>query len=441
MKLRTFKKGIHPPYSKNLSENCIIETYLPKGDLVFPMNQHIGAPCKPIVKIGDTVLVGQKIGEGSGFVTSSIFSSVSGIVKGIEHKTIVTGENILSVIVENDNNYATVNGLGHKRDYTQITSTEILNIIKESGIVGLGGACFPTHIKLSPPEDKPIDSIIINAAECEPYLTCDDRLILEHFSEILEGIKIVLKLFPNSKAFIGIEMNKKNAFEHMKSKTNNLNNISVIPLKTKYPQGSEKHLIYSITKRQVPSGKLPYEIGCIVLNVATLYQIYDAVVNTTPQLESIITVTGEAISNPKNLRVKVGTSFKEIIDFCGGFKTQPIKIISGGPMMGVATKSLDIPVVKGTSGILCLDTSQMPAEETQCIRCGKCIDVCPMNIVPGALSHSAKKNNLDEFEKLNGMDCIECGCCCFSCPAKVNLISNIKIAKATIIKNRQNRGI
>lgn len=441
MKLFTFKKGIHPPYGKALSENCSIETYLPKGDLVFPMNQHIGTPCKPIVKIGDTVLVGEKIGEGTGFVTSSIFSSVSGVVKGIEHKTIITGDNVLSVIVENDNNYTCVKKLGSKRDYTQLNSTEILNIIKENGIVGLGGACFPTHVKLSPPSDKPIDSLIINAAECEPYLTCDNRLILENFNEILDGIKIVLKLFPNAKAFIGIENNKKVALEHIQSKISGLTNISLVPLKTKYPQGSEKHLIYSITKREVPSGKLPADVGCIVHNVATLYQIYHAVVNNTPQLESIITVTGESITNPKNLRVRIGTSFKEIIDFCGGFKTPPVKVISGGPMMGIATKSLDIPIVKGTSGILCLDSSELPAEETQCIRCGKCIDVCPMGLAPGALSDRAKKNNLDDFEKFNGIDCIECGCCCFSCPAKVNLVGNIRLAKATIIKNRQNRRI
>lgn len=437
MKLFTFKKGIHPPYGKSLTENSKIESYLPKNTLVFPMSQHIGSPCKPIVNVGDSVLVGQKIGESTGFVSSNIYSSVSGTVAAIEPRELANGTKSQSIIIENDNLYTNYNELSGPKNYNNLSNEEIINKIKEHGIVGLGGACFPTHIKLSPSSDKEIDTIIINGSECEPYLTCDHRLMLENSDDIINGLNILLKLFPKAKAYIGIENNKKDAIDLFISKTSNLDRITIVPLKTKYPQGSEKHLIYATKKHQVPSGKLPSDIGCIVQNVTTLYQIYHSIVNNQPQLEAIITVTGEAIANPKNLRVKLGTSFKEIIEYCGGFKDKPLKVISGGPMMGIAIKNIDTPIVKGTSAILCLDESKKSDEPSQCIRCSKCIDVCPMNLLPVTLSSLSEKNDLEGFEKLHGTDCIECGCCSFTCPAKNNLVEDIRKAKSTVLANRK----
>lgn len=438
MKLFTFKKGIHPPYGKYLTENKSIEVYLPKRDLVFPMSQHIGAPCNPIVKVGDRVLVGQKIGEGEGFVSSPIFSSVSGTVKEIAPKMVASGQKILSVVIENDKTYETVTGFGTKRDLSKLTNEEIVTIVKDNGIVGLGGACFPTHVKLAPPKDKVIDAIVINAAECEPYLTCDHRLMLEKADEILEGVKVLQKLFANAKVYIGIEDNKKDAISLLTEKSSKLNNVAVVALKTKYPQGSEKHLIYATTKREVPSGKLPSDVGCVVQNIATVQQLYKTVICGQPLLERVVTITGEAIKTPKNLLVKLGTSFSELIEACDGFNVPPVKVIAGGPMMGMAISSFEIPVVKGTSGILCLDANQAKLEEeTLCIRCGKCIDSCPMNLLPENLHKAAKKNKLDEFEKLYGMDCIECGCCSFSCPAKNSLVEEIRKAKRQVIENRK----
>lgn len=440
MELLTFKKGVHPPHGKHLTEKKPIEEYLPKGDLVFPLSQHIGAPCTALVKKGDRVLVGQKIGEAGGFVSAPIYSSVSGTVKNVEPRMTSMGTKAMSIIVENDNLYEAVEK-AEERDYEKLSNDEIVSIIKEAGIVGMGGATFPTHVKLTPPKDKTIDSIIVNAAECEPYLTCDHRLMLEDGQKIVEGLKIILKLFPKAKGYIGIENNKPDAIEAMTKLTANESRIEVKALKTKYPQGAEKQLIYAVTKREVPSGKLPADVSCIVQNVGTVYQIYKSVVQGEPLIERIVTVTGEAIKEPKNLKVKLGTSVQELIEeACGGFKEAPVKVISGGPMMGMTISTIEIPVTKGTSGILALtkDMAVLP-DTSNCIRCGKCVEACPMNLLPTKLQSLSQRNELEVFESFHGLDCIECGCCTFVCPAKKNILQSIRVAKRAVLANKRKK--
>lgn len=440
MGLLTFKKGIHPNDRKHLSMNKAIQDLLPKGDLVFPMLQHIGAPCEPLVKKGDKVLVGQKIGESKAFVSAPIYSSVSGTVKDVAPRLHSNGTMVTSIIIENDNAYEEISTITPHIDYENMSKSELVAIIKEAGIVGMGGAGFPTHIKLTPPEEKNIDSIIINAAECEPYLTCDHRMMLEKSNEIVLGLKIILQMFPGVKGYIGIENNKPDAIEAMRKASENLNNVEVTPLKTKYPQGAEKQLIYAITGREVPSGKLPADVGCIVQNVDTVYEIYNAVVNGKPLTERVLTVTGEAIKEPLNLRVKFGTSIEEVIEAAGGFKEDPVKVISGGPLMGTTISSLDIPVIKGTSGVLCLTKDQAKLEEeSSCIRCGKCMGVCPMNLNPTKLNSLVLRGNYEEFENYHGMDCIECACCSYVCPAKRHLTQTCREGKRTININRRKK--
>lgn len=440
MGLLTFKKGIHPSDKKNFSMNNPIQDLLPKGNLVFPMQQHIGAPCDPLVKKGDKVLVGQKIGESKAFVSAPIYSSVSGTVLDVALKLHSNGTMVSSIIIENDNLYEEVITVTAHSDYEKLSKNELLAIIKEAGIVGMGGAGFPTHIKLNPPEGKNIDSIIVNAAECEPYLTCDYRMMLEKSKEIVEGLKIILQMFPGVKGYIGIETNKPEAIELMKKASENVKNVVVSELKTKYPQGAEKQLIYSITGRELSSGKLPADVGCIVQNVDTVYEIYNAVVNGKPLTERVLTVTGEAIKQPLNLRVKFGTSIEEVIEAAGGFTEDPVKVISGGPMMGTSLSSLNTPVIKGTSGILCLTKEQAKLEqESSCIRCGKCMSVCPMFLNPTKLNSLVLRGEYEEFEKYHGMDCIECACCSYACPAKRHLTQTCREGKRTININRRKK--
>jgi len=440
MGLLTFKKGIHPSDKKDLSMNKAIQDLLPKGNLVFPMAQHIGAPCDPLVKKGDRVLLGQKIGESKAFVSAPIYSSVSGTVLDVAPRLHTNGTMVMCIIVENDNIYEEVLTMVPHSDYEKLSKSELVTIIKEAGIVGMGGAGFPTHIKLTPPEGKVIDSIIINAAECEPYLTCDYRMLLEKTNEIVEGLKIILQMFPGVKGYIAIETNKPDAIEAMKKASENIKNVQVTEMITKYPQGAEKQLIYAITGRELPSGKLPADVGCIVQNVDTVFEIYNAVVNGKPLTERVLTVTGEAIKEPLNLRVKFGTSVSEVIEAAGGFNEDPVKVISGGPMMGTALRSLDVPVIKGTSGILCLTKEQARLEEeSSCIRCGKCMSVCPMFLNPTKLNSLVLRGEYEEFENLHGMDCIECACCSFACPAKRHLTQTCREGKRTININRRKK--
>ena len=365
----TFLGGIHPYDGKELTKDKPITVLLPKGDLVFPMSQHIGAPAKPVVAKGDQVLVGQRLGEASGFISADVISSVSGTVKAIEKRLTVSGRMVEAVVIENDNEYRTVEGFGKDEDYRKLSKAEIRNKVKEAGIVGLGGAGFPTHVKLTPKEEDKIDYVIVNGAECEPYLTSDYRLMLEEPEKLVEGLKIILQLFDKAKGVIAIEDNKPEAIRILRELTSKESRIEVRALKTKYPQGGERHLISVVTGRKLNSKKLPADVGCIVDNVDTVISIYMAVAKNTPLIRKIVTVTGDAIANPTNLNVRIGTSYQEVLEAAGGFKTQPEKIISGGPMMGTALYTLDLPVTKASSSLLAFVKDKAAVEEPPCIRC------------------------------------------------------------------------
>ncbi|GMQ64979.1 electron transport complex subunit RsxC [Vallitalea maricola] len=433
----TFKRGIHPSHSKDFTEKKPIKIYMPKGDLVFPMLQHIGAPCKPLVKKGDKVLMGQKIGEPQGFVSSPIHATVSGTVKAIKDVLHPNGSKVQGIVIENDGEYTEIE-MKERKDYKNLSREEIINIIKEAGIVGMGGATFPTFIKLSPPPEKKIDHIIVNGAECEPYLTSDHRIMIEETQRVVKGLEIILHLFPNAKGVIGIEDNKPDAIKAMKEAVGGISNISVATLKTKYPQGAEKQLIYSITKREVPSGGLPADVGCIVQNIDTVVAIHRAVLRGRPLMRRIVTVSGGAIKEPQNFKVRIGTSYRELIEAAGGFTEEPAKVISGGPMMGLALFSLDVPVIKGSSSILCLTKKEATVnEESNCIRCGKCVSICPMNLLPLELNKFAINNEDDLFVKYKGMNCIECGACSYICPSNRHLTHSIRTTKRTIMAKKK----
>jgi len=422
----TFVGGIHPYDGKDLSKDKPIKVILPQGDMVYPLSQHIGAPATAIVKKGDRVLVGQKIGEVGGFVSAPVYSSVSGTVKTIEPRRVVSGDKIMSIVVENDGLYEEVEMIGHS-DPEKLSKEEIIHIVKEAGIVGMGGAGFPTHVKLSPKEPDKIDYVIINCAECEPYLTSDYRRMLEEPEKVIGGLKIILQLFDNAKGVLAVENNKHDCINKLKELVGNDPRISVASLKTKYPQGAERTLIYAVTGRQINSNMLPADVGCVVNNVDTAVAIYRAVTEGRPLIERIVTVTGDAISQPQNFKVRIGMNYKELIEAAGGFKKDPEKLVCGGPMMGVAIFDLDVPTTKASTALLCLTKDEVAASEPgPCINCGRCVEVCPGRVVPSKLADYAERFDEESFLKGNGMECCECGCCSFVCPAKRQLTQSIK---------------
>jgi len=435
--LFTFSGGVHPPHRKHYTEDIKVEPCRVPDIVVIPMQQHIGAPCEPLVKPGDTVKVGQKIGEPKGFVSAPVHSSVSGVVKSIEMYNSPGGGKVLSVIIQNDGSDTRVEP-DIPLNIDLLSPAQLKKIVLEAGIVGMGGAAFPTHVKLSPPADKKIDTVILNGAECEPYLTSDYRLMVESPEQIISGLKIIMKILGVSSGIIGIEDNKPKALQSVKAAAAGEQNIKVVSLRTKYPQGAEKQLIYALTKRMVPSGGLPMDIGVVVNNVGTAAAIHKAVDLGEPLYQRIVTVSGSAVKEPKNLLVRIGTTFRDVIDFCGGLVEEPAKVISGGPMMGIAQHTLDVPVVKGTSGILVLTKKEAELPEpSACIRCGRCVEVCPINLMPLQLSNAALKGILEEAEALHAMDCIECGSCSFICPAKRPLVHSIKMVKKEITARRK----
>lgn len=439
MKRKTFKGGAHPYDGKKMSRDCPIEILNPGDTLVYPLSQHIGAMAKPLVKAGDRVLVGQKIAEKGGFISANIHSSVSGTVKAIEKRLVATGGMVDSIIVENDGMYEEAAPI-FSGNPDELSKDEIIKIIEEAGIVGMGGAGFPTNVKLSPKNADIIDSIIVNGAECEPYLTSDYRRMVEQTDKLVKGLKIVLKIFPDAKGYFGIEDNKPEAIEALLKATENEDRIEVVPLKTKYPQGGERSMIYAVTGRKINSKMLPADVGCIVHNVDTIYAIYNAVYNGKPLIERIVTITGDAVRTPKNFQVRIGTSFRELIDAAGGFTTEPEKIISGGPMMGFSFFNIDVPVVKGSSSLLTFIKDDVSHEEpSACIRCGRCAAACPEHLLPMKLAALAGQNEPEEFKKLGGMECVECGCCSYVCPAKRQVTQSVRSMKKLIIASARKK--
>lgn len=434
----TFKRGIHPPDHKKETCEQAIKVLMPKGDLVYPMVQHIGAPCEPIVKKGDRVLVGQRIAESEAFVSSPIFASVSGTVKAIQEVCHPNGFKVKAIIVDDDHLMEEDPSINKRNDYTKMSNKEIIDMIRNAGIVGMGGAAFPTHIKLSPPPDKKIDRIIVNGAECEPYLTSDHRIMLEETAKIVVGLKIILQLFPEAQGVIAVETNKADAIAKLEKAIKGEERISIAKLQTKYPQGAEKQLIYSVTKREVPSAKLPSEVGCIVQNIDTVVAIHRAIVRGRPLMRRIVTISGGAIKEPQNFKVRIGTSYLEIIEAAGGFTEEPAKVISGGPMMGVAMYDLDVPTIKGSSSILCLTEKEAAIpDESNCMRCGKCVSICPMGLLPLELNKFAVAGAEEAFIKYNGLDCIECGACSYVCPSKRHLLQSLRTTKKNILSKRR----
>lgn len=437
MKL-TFKGGIHPYEGKELTMDKEVKEYLPKGDMVFPLSQHIGAPSNPVVKKGDRVLAGQLIAEAVGFVSANIHSSVSGTVKCIEPRLTASGSKVNSIVIENDNLYEYAEFTGNSKSLEELSREEVLDAIKAAGIVGMGGAGFPTNVKLSPKEPDKIDTIIVNASECEPYLTSDYRRIMDEADKVIEGLRIVLTLFPGSKGIIAVEDNKPKAIKLLNEKLKGDSQIIVNSLKTKYPEGAERQLIYANTGRYINSKMLPADAGCIVHNVDTVYAICEAVREGRPLMERLVTVTGDAIAEPCNLCIKIGTSYSELIEAAGGFKGEPEKIISGGPMMGKAIYTTDIPATKSTSAILCMTKDEVSQyEESPCIRCGRCVSVCPGMVMPNKLANMVEHNEMDAFVEAGGMECCECGCCSYVCPAKRHLTQTIAGARKLVLANKK----
>ncbi len=433
----TFRGGIHPPYRKDLAEKKQIKDCPVPETVTILLRQHIGAPCEPIVKVGDEVKVGQKIGDTDAFVSAPIHSSVSGKVVKIADVASPGGGTEQAVVIQSDGLLTVSEEVQPKGDIGSLSPEQIIEIIKEAGITGQGGASFPTHVKLMPPKDKPVDTIILNGAECEPYLTADHRLMVEKADEIIYGLKAMMKAVGVSKGYIGVEDNKPDAIEALQKASENESGIEIASLETKYPQGDEKRIIDAITKRAVPKGGLPMDVGVIVNNVGTAYSVAVAIKTGMPLIERVVTVTGMAVNETSNLMVRIGTSFKDIINACGGYKGELEKLVMGGPMMGFAQYTDEVPAIKGTSGILALskEEASVPLQE-QCIRCAKCVDVCPVNLQPLIMNSLTLHERFDELEQQNIWSCIECGACSFICPSKISLVHTFKMAKNELAKRR-----
>lgn len=439
MALFTFKGGIHPNDGKSLAKDQPIRKILPTGTLMYPLSQHIGAPAVALVKKGDQVLKGQKIADAGGFVSAPIYASVSGQVKAIEKHLNPTGSNVDCIVVENDGNYQEVDYPSVK-PLAEMTREEVIAKIGDAGIVGMGGAGFPTRVKLSPKEPEKIDYIIANCAECEPYITADYRRMLENTEELVSGMRVVLSLFDHAKGVFAVEDNKKDCIAKLKEAVKDEPRMEVCELMTKYPQGAERQLIYAVTKRAINSTMLPADAGCIVDNVETLIGIHTAVIEGKPLTERIVTVSGDAVKSPGNFKVLLGTNHNELIAAAGGFETEPEKIISGGPMMGFAMITTDTPVTKTSSALLAFKEDIVAKSmETACINCGRCVEVCPSRIIPSRLADYAQRQDEETFVKQNGLECVECGSCSYVCPAKRQLKQAIGSMRKTALANKKKK--
>ncbi len=425
----SFFGGVHPKEGKWYTCDKEIQEFPEPDVLVIPMSQHIGAPCKPLVKKGEAVLVGQKIGDNEGLCVP-VHSPVSGKVKAVEMRAHTSGTTMMSVIIENDHKKTRHPDCKPRtpEEVEALTPQELMAIIREGGVVGMGGATFPTHVKLSSGLGK-VDTVIVNAGECEPFITSDDRLCREYPEDVIKGLQIVLKVLGIQKAYIAIEDNKPEAARALKRCLATIQGITVEVLPAKYPQGAEKQMIYAVTGREVPSGGLPAAVGCAVINAATCKAIHDAVYEGQPLIKRIVTVSGDIALDPKNLLVPIGTSFIDLMD-CVGFSENPYKVLSGGPMMGVTQYDLTVPVIKGVNAITLLGKANKYAvEESKCLRCGKCIDACPMKLMPVLMYKAMQTGDPEEMKATNLMDCIECGCCAYTCPAGVPLVLGFRAGK------------
>lgn len=439
MGLLTFKGGIHPNDGKSLAKDQPIKEVIPTGKMIYPLSQHIGAPATAIVGKGDAVLKGQKIAEAGGFVSAPIYSSVSGKVIALEKHLNPTGNSVDCIVIENDGEYNEVE-YSRPKALGEMSKEEILNKIGEAGIVGMGGAGFPTRVKLSPKEPDKIEYIIANCAECEPYITADYRRMLENTEELVSGMRVVLSLFENAKGIFGVEDNKKDCIEKLQEAIKDEPRMEVRVLQTKYPQGAERQLIYALTKRAINSSMLPADAGCIVDNVETLIGIHNAVVTGRPLLERVVTVSGDAVVHPGNFKVLLGTNHQEVIEAAGGFNCSLEKVISGGPMMGFAMISLDTPITKTSSSILAFEKDVVAkSTESACINCGRCVEVCPSRIIPSRLADFAQRFNEEAFLKWNGLECVECGSCSYVCPAKRQLKQSIGAMRKIALANKRKK--
>lgn len=434
----SFFGGIHPKENKHYAELRSVQEFPAPDVLVIPMSQHIGAPCAPQVKKGDTVTVGQKLGDNEGLCVP-VHSPVSGTVKDVKPMPHTNGTMVMSVVIENDHQDTLCPDITPRtpEQVAALSADELMGIIREAGIVGMGGATFPTHVKLSSGLGK-VDTIIVNVSECEPYIVADDRLCQEFAKELISGLKIVMHILGLNHAHIAIENNKPDAIKALKWELDPKDGIYVEALPTKYPQGAEKQLIYAVTKREVPSGGLPAAVGCAVFNAATCKAIHDAVYLGMPLVRRIVTVSGDIVMEPKNLMVPIGTSFQALLDAVG-FAENPYKVLSGGPMMGFAQFDLSVPVIKGSNAVTILgQNNRFCVTDPQCIRCGKCMDACPMRLVPLMMYRAVQSGNADEMAQENMLDCIECGCCAYTCPAGIPLVQAFRTGKQ-LMRNAQTK--
>ncbi len=440
MRKATFRGGIYMDDGKKLSKDKPITVLFPKGDAVYPLSQHIGLPAKPVVAVGDKVLVGQRIAEANGVVSAHVISAVSGTVKAIEERQTVSGAMCESIVIENDGAFATAEGIGTKRDYTTLSKEEIRQYIKDAGIVGLGGTGFPTHVKLTPKSDDAIEYVIVNGTECEPYLTADDRLMREEGKKIVDGLKILLRLFENAKGRIVVTEEKKDAIRKLSGLIKREERIELQVVKAKYPQGAERKVIQVVTGRKMTSAMIPVDIGCIVHNVETVAAVYRAVAESIPFIRRVVTVSGDGVKDPRNVLVCIGASCEELLEAANGPKGEPVLYVAGGPMRGTELKELRVPVTKTVSALTVFTKNKAAEMPTSpCIRCGRCISVCPSRLVPQKLMKYAENADKDKFVRLGGMECCECGSCSYVCPAGRPLMQNFKQLRRSILDERRKR--